>query len=204
MKDPQDSTQRLLQELIGRAVNGARAGVPLLVETKRETRSDVRTGSAAPDERPAASALGLIQNLGGMWSGPVTSILNQAVPGKSATSWLRWLNPIAGVIGLFGGRKKEDELPAPVMAPRPAKRSLEYGLVASEGGVFRGMDTDEAGHARLTESGATVAAPSQVVVQVQAMDSRSFLDHRDEIASAVRQALMESHGLGSVLSEFQE
>jgi hypothetical protein len=67
-----------------------------------------------------------------------------------------------------------------------------------------GTDRDEAGRARVVESRVEGGAASQVVVQVQAMDSRSFLDHRDEIASAVRQALMESHGLGTVLSEFRE
>jgi hypothetical protein len=158
---------------------------------------------AEPEERPAARSLGLIQNLGNTLAGPVSSIVNQAA-GKSGTSWLKWLNPIAGVISLFTGRKREEEPPAPVMSPRLPKRSVEYGLVASEGGVLMGTDRDEAGRARVVESRVEGGAASQVVVQVQAMDSRSFLDHRDEIASAVRQALMESHGLGTVLSEFRE
>ncbi|MCC6364698.1 MAG: hypothetical protein IT165_14350 [Bryobacterales bacterium] len=42
---------------------------------------------------------------------------------------------------------------------------------------------------------------SSVVVNVQAMDSRSFLDHRDDIASAVREALLNSHPLGDYLAE---
>jgi hypothetical protein len=40
-----------------------------------------------------------------------------------------------------------------------------------------------------------------IVVQVQAMDSRSFLDHRDEIARAVRQAMLETNALGDVVRE---
>ncbi len=44
-------------------------------------------------------------------------------------------------------------------------------------------------------------ASTPVVVQVQTIDSRSFLDHREEIASAVKQALLESHGLGDVMRE---
>lgn len=193
MRDRDDSTQKLLEELVEQAVREAKLEAPLAVELKGE-----------PEERPAARALGVIQNLGNTLAGPVWSIVNQAAPASSGTNWLKWLNPIAGLISLFTGRKKEEELPAPVMSPRPPKRSVEYGLVASAGGVFLGTDRDEAGRARMMESRVEGGAASQVVVQVQAMDSRSFLDHRDEIASAVKQALMESHGLGTVLSEFQE
>lgn len=193
MKDRDDSTQNLLEELLEQAVREGKLEAPLAVELRAER-----------EQQPAARALGVIQDLGNTLSGPVSSMVNQAA-GKSGTSWLKWLNPIAGVISLFTGRKKEEELPAPVMSPRLPKRSVEYGLVASEGGVFLGTDRDEAGRARMVENRVEgAAAASQVVVQVQAMDSRSFLDHRDEIASAVRQALMESHGLGTVLREFQE
>jgi hypothetical protein len=65
-----------------------------------------------------------------------------------------------------------------------------------------------------TGSGATPAAweaPSggiqggsttpQITVQVQAMDSRSFLDHSEDIARAVRQAMLNSHGINDVITE---
>ena len=42
---------------------------------------------------------------------------------------------------------------------------------------------------------------AQITIQVQAMDSRSFLDHRDEIAQAVREAMLNSHSLNDVVSE---
>ena len=41
----------------------------------------------------------------------------------------------------------------------------------------------------------------QITVQVQAMDSRSFLDHSDEIAAAVRTALLSSNSLNDVIAE---
>jgi hypothetical protein len=44
------------------------------------------------------------------------------------------------------------------------------------------------------------AAP-QITVQVQAMDSRSFLDHSNDIALAVRQAMLESNVLNDVVRE---
>ena len=45
------------------------------------------------------------------------------------------------------------------------------------------------------------AAATQVTVQVHAMDSRSFLDHSDDIARAVRLAMLESHAINDVVAE---
>lgn len=42
---------------------------------------------------------------------------------------------------------------------------------------------------------------SQITVNVQAMDSRSFLDHSDEIARAVREAMLNMHPLNDVVSD---
>lgn len=44
-------------------------------------------------------------------------------------------------------------------------------------------------------------SPSNVTVNINAIDSRSFLDHSDEIARAVRQAMLDSHSLNDVISE---
>ena len=41
----------------------------------------------------------------------------------------------------------------------------------------------------------------QMIVQVQAMDSQSFLDHSDDIAQAVRQAMLQSSVLNDVIRE---
>jgi hypothetical protein len=47
----------------------------------------------------------------------------------------------------------------------------------------------------------TAAAGAQIVVNVQAMDSRSFLDHSGDIAQAVREAMLNMHSLNDVVSE---
>jgi len=41
----------------------------------------------------------------------------------------------------------------------------------------------------------------QVTVNVQAMDSRSFLDHSQDIAQAVREAILNMHSLNDVISD---
>jgi hypothetical protein len=43
--------------------------------------------------------------------------------------------------------------------------------------------------------------PTQITVQVQAMDSQSFLDHSNDIALAVRQAMLETSVLNDVIRE---
>jgi len=45
------------------------------------------------------------------------------------------------------------------------------------------------------------ATNQPVTIQVQAMDSRSFMDHSAEIAQAVREALLHSHSLSAVVTE---
>jgi hypothetical protein len=52
-----------------------------------------------------------------------------------------------------------------------------------------------------TGSGVPAASAPQIVVNVQAMDSRSFLDHSQEIAQAVRDAMLNMHALNDVVNE---
>ena len=42
---------------------------------------------------------------------------------------------------------------------------------------------------------------STVQIQVQAMDSRSFLDHSQEIARAVREAMLNMHSINDVVND---
>ena len=84
----------------------------------------------------------------------------------------------------------QDGLPRPIWAPvqrRPGQPAR------SAGGELENPAWPAPG-------AAPVYAPA-VTVQVQAMDSRSFMDHSDEIARAVREAILNSHALGSVVSE---
>lgn len=116
---------------------------------------------------------------------------------NSATGVLASLNPIvAGLMRLFGGGSRE-ETTTLVKIERPAAVRYQGGVSERTGWGLTETDYSADGRPRMVER----AAQTPVVVQVQAMDRRSFLDHRDEIASAVRQALLESHGLGDVMRE---
>ncbi len=43
---------------------------------------------------------------------------------------------------------------------------------------------------------------TSITVQVQALDSQSFLDHSDDIAKAVRRAVLNTNALSDVLNEW--
>jgi hypothetical protein len=45
------------------------------------------------------------------------------------------------------------------------------------------------------------AYPTNVTVQIQALDSRSILDRADDIAKALREAMLHSHSVNDVIHE---
>jgi hypothetical protein len=74
--------------------------------------------------------------------------------------------------------------------------------VQFEGDVYRGANaTDWGGSGGMQSGGAVTTSPQQITVQVNAMDSQSFLDHSQDIARAVRQAMLNSNSLNDVVSD---
>lgn len=105
------------------------------------------------------------------------------------------LAPLAGALaGLFGGRDRE-ETAALETFTAPAPIRLE-GSVRSDGG-FREIVRGAGDEARVIESR---PAP-QVVVNVNAMDSQSFMNRSHDIARAVRDAMLHMDPLNDVIGE---
>ena len=75
------------------------------------------------------------------------------------------------------------------------------GGVREAGGPAFAVDNPQGGLPRAAPSGGQTVATAQITVQVQAMDSQSFLDHSADIAMAVRQAMLESSVLNDVVRE---
>jgi len=110
---------------------------------------------------------------------------------------LAFMPLVSGLVSLFRGSTPELPPLAPYVAP-PALR-LDGGVSSAYAGVTP-VDYGQDGLPRPVI--AQQAAPTtNVTVQVQAMDSRSFLDHSAEIARAVREALLNSHSLNDVINE---
>ena len=103
---------------------------------------------------------------------------------------------ISGIISLFaGGGSSQPAPPTPYIQPLPVH--LNAGTSASSPCGPFGTDYGQGGQPRSMSS----TAATQITVQVQAMDSKSFLDHSQDIAAAVRQAMLESSTLNDVIRE---
>jgi hypothetical protein len=129
---------------------------------------------------------------------------------KALGSGLSSLNPlIGGIMGLFGGGGGGGaSVPSTFLMPSPV--NVNAGI--SEGAPTQPFAVDYASGgvpkaANLSSSPSSSAGSSgqgssgQIMVQIQAMDSQSFLDHSDDIAQAVRQAMLQSSVLSDVIRE---
>ena len=104
---------------------------------------------------------------------------------------------ISGLVSLFGGGgSSQTTAVTPYIQPLPV--NLQAGFSGSAAGGASGVDYGEGGQPRQTTA---AAAQQQITVQVQAMDSQSFLDRSNDIAAAVRKAILETSMLNDVIRE---
>jgi hypothetical protein len=78
--------------------------------------------------------------------------------------------------------------------PRTYSAAPDGGSAATSGAAVPGSGSGSNGSA----TGGAGAA--QITVNVQAMDSQSFLDHSNEIAQAVRAAMLNSNSINDVVN----
>ncbi len=102
---------------------------------------------------------------------------------------------ISGLVSLFGGGGGGSTTAVtPYIQPLPV--NLQAGFSGSAAGGASGVDYGEGGQPRQTTA---ASAQQQITVQVQAMDSQSFLDRSNDIAAAVRKAMLETSTLNDVI-----
>jgi hypothetical protein len=110
---------------------------------------------------------------------------------------------VTGLIGLFSGGGDSSTPPPLVKYAMPEK--VHFQAADTANGIGN-MDYDQFGSARPWVAAPASAAPPplpaapQITVNVQAMDSRSFLDHSGEIAQAVRDAMLNLSSINDVVS----
>ena len=102
---------------------------------------------------------------------------------------------ISGIASLFGGGGETSELAPVVKFALPPSVQAQAGILESSPTASFGVDYGQGGVVR-----PATQAP-QITVQVQAMDSQSFLDRSHDIALAVRRAMLESSVLSDVIRE---
>ena len=111
---------------------------------------------------------------------------------------------ISGLVSMFSG-SGDGSTPAPLTKfVMPPSIQIDGGVNEGGGPAFA-VDNPQGGLPRAAPSGGQTVgqsvATAQITVQVQAMDSQSFLDHSADIAMAVRQAMLESSVLNDVVRE---
>jgi hypothetical protein len=104
------------------------------------------------------------------------------------------------IAGLFRGGGDEEPAGPAAFLPPPSL-ALE---VANAQGILPGLprvDRGQGGQLRSAGPERTVVVQPQVTVNVSAMDSRSFMDRSEDIARAVRDAMLHMHPVNDFISE---
>ncbi len=109
------------------------------------------------------------------------------------------LSPIlSGLIGLFGGGSSA---PPPLLPFQlPPSVQFQGGIDGGGNGGVGAADYGQNGTPRAVGSSSASSSSPQVTIQVNAMDTQSFLNRSSDIAEAVRQALLHSNSLNDVVS----
>lgn len=95
---------------------------------------------------------------------------------------------------LFGGNGETKEPAAQRFSlPQQVQAAIAFDSAKR---AFTTAEYTHTGQVRTAEP-----APTQVTVNVQAMDSRSFSEHSHEIARAVKEAMLNAHSLNDVIGE---
>jgi len=117
---------------------------------------------------------------------------------SSLTGGALSLSPIlSGLLHLFSGGTSNAPPPLVKFALPP---SVAFQAANVSGPQTAGVDFSQSGTPRAIGS-APPSASQQITIQVQAMDSRSFMDHSHDIARAVREAMLNMHALNDVISD---
>jgi hypothetical protein len=107
------------------------------------------------------------------------------------------LSPIiSGIAGLFGGSSGPSTLP--VYTP-PSPVSISGALQSSPVPVQ--ASPAAAASTPASSSGSQSNYSPQITVNVSAMDSQSFMDRSNDIASAVREAMLNMHPINNVVAD---
>ena len=171
-------------------------------------------GSSAPQ---AASGSSSTSNASTTSSGGISA---ESIVSTVLESGLGMVPLVVGLLGLFGG----GGTPAPPTLEKYAMPDRLYFEGADTGSDVSGADYDQMGMPRAyraapdggsaqtsgsaspgssgsgAPSGPSGAGAAQITVNVQAMDSQSFLDHSNEIAQAVRAAMLNSNSINDVVN----
>jgi hypothetical protein len=187
-------TERLLAGVAGKLSEQASSLGEKLSELARVSQSQART----LEDNTAALGQNTLSRVGEAVKSAVSSI-----GGFSALSMgPAFLPLITGIAKLIGGSKTETATSPATAYAWPAPLRVEAGIGGVGGVSYDANGVPRFDTRRVSETPLPTRWAPEINIQVQAIDSRSFMDHSEEIARAVREAMLESHMLSDVVSEF--
>ena len=152
--------------------------------------SQLRTAYQQQAQMIAANTQAIQSNTSAQGSHSLASTVGNVASGFLGGS-MGFLSPIvSGIMSLFGGGGSTQ--PALTTYTPPPPIAIDGFLKPLSSGSTQGSGQ--------TASTAAPAAPTQVTVHVNAMDSQSFMDRSSDIASAVREAMLNLHPINDVIS----
>ena len=176
-----------------------------ITEASRQINT-LTSANQALIETVLANTQAVVQNSSTQSSGRSVGSTIGSVASTVFGSGLGLVPLISSLAGLFGGGKSD---PPPSLLQYVAPPSLQLDVANTLGagagpGGFSPVTYGQNGLPRLaadqTQDSSAPSGP-QISIQVNALDSRSFMDHSYEIAQAVRQAMLDSHSLNDVVSD---
>lgn len=201
-------TTRSLEDLLSKpGVNLADA----LGENSKEV-SSLRTANQSLSEVLDSNTRAILQSGSAARTGSDGGSVGSAIGKVASTifgSGLGLAPVISSLVSLFGGGKQDPPPPLYKYSPPAPLRLDGANPAAPDSGVYdlRAIDYGQDGLPRAVQAPgaqARTASPSSstpITIQVQTMDSRSFLDHSNEIAQAVREAMLNMHSINDVVSD---
>src|SRR5574340_192704 len=185
---------------------------PSAAEVVKPVAAAARQSGEPKQEAKSSSAWTKVASVP-VWQGSQAQLEAQGSSAWSKVASVTSLGtmPLArAIIGLVTGGGKHEPEPL-VRFALPPRMRFEAAVANQR---MTAVDYDQYGAPRARRSQAAVteerpqAAASearviapQVTVQVQAMDSRSFMDRSEDIARAVREAMLNMHALNDVVGE---
>jgi hypothetical protein len=102
---------------------------------------------------------------------------------------------ISGIASLFGGSSTPAALPVYKAPPAVDIDATLNSATPNAAPAQNGPASSQS-----ASGSAPAPAPTQVTVNVTAMDSQSFMDHSNDIANAVREAMLNMHPINGVVA----
>ena len=137
-------------------------------------------------------------SLQGLFSGFGGNLRGQGALGGFLKSGFGLAGLGVKIAGLFGKKKVSSAFSAFELPP---SLSLEVANTDNILAGFPRIVRRQRGEVRQIQSEGALAAQPQVVVNVNAMDTQSFMDRSNDIARAVRDAMLHMHPVNDLISE---